>query len=157
MIWKALIKIFSVLVLCTQVNMMFVMFILWVYIHTGQAWKICLATVGIEPTTFGILAQCSANWATRSWLLDYIDIEGTIDTVPKHHILEPTWTRIAQLAEHWASIPKVVGSIPTVARHIFQACPVCGIYTLRVTPHTSLLSNFKTLPCLFRTAEMWFL
>jgi hypothetical protein len=33
---------------------MFVM-LLWVYIHTGQAWKICLATVGIEPTTFGIL------------------------------------------------------------------------------------------------------
>ena len=33
------IMIFSVLVLCTQVNMMFVM-LLWVYIHTGQAWKI---------------------------------------------------------------------------------------------------------------------
>ena len=33
-----------------------------------------------------------------------------------------------QLAEHWASIPKVVGSIPTVVRHIFQACPV-WIYT----------------------------
>ena len=31
-------------------------------------------------------------------------------------------------AEHWASIPKVVGSIPTVVRHIFQACPV-WIYT----------------------------
>ena len=29
--------------------------ILWVYIHTGQAWRICLAMVGIEPTTFGIL------------------------------------------------------------------------------------------------------
>ena len=29
---------------------------------------------------------------------------------------------------HWASIPKVVGSIPTVARHIFQAFPV-WIYT----------------------------
>ena len=27
--------------------------------------------------------------------------------------------RVAQLAEHWASIPKVVGSIPTVIRHIF--------------------------------------
>jgi hypothetical protein len=26
--------------------------------------------------------------------------------------------------EHWTSIPKVVGSIHTVARHIFQACPV---------------------------------
>jgi hypothetical protein len=44
--------------------------LLWVYIHTGQAWKICLATVGIEPTTHGISAQ-------KSWLLDYIDIEGT--------------------------------------------------------------------------------
>ena len=32
------------------------------------------------------------------------------------------------LEEHWASIPKVVGSIPTVARHIFQACPM-WIYT----------------------------
>ena len=73
---------------------MFVM-LLWVYIYTGHAWKICLATVGIEPTTFGILAQCSTNWATRSGQL------------------------IAQLAEHWASIPKVVGSIPTVARHIW--------------------------------------
>ena len=40
--------------------------------------------------------------------------------------------RVAQLAEHWASIPKVVGSIPTVARHIVQACPV-WIYILRVT------------------------
>jgi hypothetical protein len=28
----------------------------------------------------------------------------------------------------FAGIPKVVGSIPTVARHIFQACPV-WIYT----------------------------
>jgi hypothetical protein len=27
--------------------------LLWVYIHTGQAWKICLTTVEIEPTTFG--------------------------------------------------------------------------------------------------------
>ena len=36
--------------------------------------------------------------------------------------------RVAQLAEHWASIPKVVGSNPTMVRHIFQACPV-WIYT----------------------------
>ena len=28
--------------------------------------------------------------------------------------------RVAQLAEHWASIPKVVGSIPTVVRHSFS-------------------------------------
>ena len=43
--------------------------------------------------------------------------------------------RVAQLAEHWAGIPKVVGSIPTVAGHIFQARPV-WIYTLRVTSQT---------------------
>jgi hypothetical protein len=36
--------------------------LLWVCIHTGQAWKICLATVGIKPTTLRILA----NWATGS-------------------------------------------------------------------------------------------
>ena len=36
--------------------------------------------------------------------------------------------RVAQLAEHWASIPEVVDSIPTVAGHIFQARPV-WIYT----------------------------
>ena len=33
-----------------------------------------------------------------------------------------------QLEEHWASIPKVVGSIPTAARQTFQPCPV-WIYT----------------------------
>jgi hypothetical protein len=33
-----------------------------------------------------------------------------------------------KMAEHWASISKVVGSIPTVARHTFKACPV-WIYT----------------------------
>ena len=36
--------------------------------------------------------------------------------------------RVAQLADNWASIPKVVGSIHTVARHIFQARPL-WIYT----------------------------
>jgi hypothetical protein len=40
--------------------MMFFM-LLWVYIHTGQAWKICLAMAGIKPMTFGMVAQCSAN------------------------------------------------------------------------------------------------
>ena len=33
-------------------------------------------------------------------------------------------SELSQLAEHWAGVPKVVGSIPTVARHIFQACRV---------------------------------
>ena len=42
---------------------------------------------------------------------------------------------VAQLVEHWANVPKVVGSIPTVARHIFKLAR-CG-YTLRVTSQAS--------------------
>ena len=54
--------------------------------------------------------------------IDCIDIEGTRLSSNITYSNRPD--RVAQLAEHWASIPKVVGSIPTVARHIFQACPV---------------------------------
>ena len=61
------------------------------------------------------------------------------DSVSKYHILEPP-DRVAQLAEHWASIPKVVGSIPTVVRHIFQLAG-CG-YKLRVTPCTNIEEEF---------------
>ena len=42
----------------------------------------------------------------------------------------------------WASIPKVVGLIPTVVRHIFQLA-WCG-YKLRVTPQTSFSSEYIT-------------
>ena len=41
---------------------------------------------------------------------------------------------VAQLAEHWASIPKIVGLIPIVDRHFFKLAR-CG-YTLRVTSDT---------------------
>jgi hypothetical protein len=41
----------------------------------------------------------------------------------------------------WASVPKVVGSIPTVIRHIFQACPV---WTLRVTSQASYSPEYIT-------------
>ena len=36
---------------------------------------------------------------------------------------------IAQLAEHWASIPEVVASIPTVDRHIFSSLPGVDIHS----------------------------
>ena len=49
---------------------------------------------------------------------------------------------VAQLARHSASIPKVVSSIPTVVRHIFQLAQ-CG-YRLRLTPQTTF-SNWFTL------------
>ena len=41
---------------------------------------------------------------------------------------------VAQLVEHWTSIPKVAGSIPTVVRQTFQLAR-CGC-TLRVTSQT---------------------
>jgi hypothetical protein len=44
----------------------------------------------------------------------------------------------------WASIPKVVGSIPTVFRHMFQACPV-WIYTQ--SNITSIIVLYVLLPC----------
>ena len=50
--------------------------------------------------------------------------------------------RVSQLAEHWVSIPKVVGSIPTVIRHIFQLAQ-CR-YRLRMTPQTSFLPEYIT-------------
>ena len=52
---------------------------LWVYINIGQAVnKICLTTVGIEPATCGILAQCSANWATRSGRFEYVIFRSSL-------------------------------------------------------------------------------
>ena len=63
------------------------------------------------------------------------DIEGT------RLSSEISPDRVAQLAERWASIPKVVGSNPTVARDIFQACPV-WIYTQsNITQHLIHLST----------------
>ena len=51
--------------------------LLWECIHNGQAEKFAWQpTVGIEPATFGILVQCSTNWATVNTLI-YIDIEET--------------------------------------------------------------------------------
>ena len=61
-------------------------------------------------------------------------------SVPKYHLLNRP-DRVAQLEEHSASIPKVVGSIPTVVRHIFQACPV-WIYTQsNITSMILVMSN----------------
>ena len=42
-----------------------------VYPHQA-GWKVSLTTVGIEPATFGILVQCSANWATRPSLFECV-------------------------------------------------------------------------------------
>ncbi len=68
-LWWGLMKGFSMsdncfVDLCTQVK---------VYIgdaslsvSTQGKRTFCLTTVGIGPATFGLLVQCSANWATRS-------------------------------------------------------------------------------------------
>ena len=59
-------------------------------------------------------------------------ISKELDSVPKYQQLD----HVAQLAEHWTSIPKVACSIPTVAKQTFQLAR-CGCI-LRVTPQTSI-------------------
>jgi hypothetical protein len=49
--------------------MLFVM-LLWVYIHTRQAWKICLATVGIKPTNHGV----DIHYITPTQKKTFIDV-----------------------------------------------------------------------------------
>ena len=58
-------------------------------------------------------------------------VPKVLDLVRKYHTLEPTCVAQLTLTEHWSSIPKVAGSIPTVVRQTFQPGR-CG-YTLRVT------------------------
>ena len=93
---------------------------------------------GNEPTTFGILAQCwlpteLSRGQVGSCMWYFGTESSSFDIMCNHYffcvgVMSHTRTDlhdlVAQLAEHWASIPKVVGSFPTVARHIFQACPV---------------------------------
>jgi hypothetical protein len=45
--------------------------LLWVYIHTGQAWKTCLATVGFEPTTFGTVAKPARQFGHAMQILNH--------------------------------------------------------------------------------------
>ena len=51
-------------------------------------------------------------------------------------------SRVVQLAEHWASIPKVVGSIPPWPGIFFKLAR-CG-YTLSVTSQTSYSPEYTT-------------
>jgi hypothetical protein len=44
--------------------------LLWVYIHTGQAWKSNITQASYSPEYITPTQQIS-------WLLDYTDIEGT--------------------------------------------------------------------------------
>ena len=48
---------------------------------------------------------------------------------------------VAQLAGHWASTPKLVGSITTVVRHVFQLAR-CG-YEHGVTPKNIILTRVQ--------------
>jgi hypothetical protein len=57
-LWKMWKWFATEMLLSFQGKSHFIVFILvmllWVYIHTRQAWKICLTTVGNEPTTFDL-------------------------------------------------------------------------------------------------------
>ena len=63
--------------------------------HRGQAFfQACPVWIYTQSNITNIVFTWVHNTNTeKSWLLDCIDIEGTIDSVPKYHILEPTWPR----------------------------------------------------------------
>ena len=77
------------------------------------------------PFMHGILATHVAFSHCYPPLIYYLTERSLFKKCPP-----PTHGKILKKgpAEQWASIPKVVGSNPTVARHICQACPV-WIYT----------------------------
>ena len=68
------------------------------YIHTGQASKICLATVGFEPTTFGMLARCGY---TLRVAITYIPFELIADYKALEIIYLPKLKPSARI-ERWA-------------------------------------------------------
>ena len=72
-----------------------------------------------------------------SFKITSIKIE--LDSVSKYHLLD-RYDCAAQLAEHWASLAKVVGSIPAMVRHIFQVSR-CG-YRLKDSPQTSFSPKY---------------
>ena len=53
--------------------------------------------------------------------------------------------RAAQLAEHWASIPKVVGSITGMVRHIFR--PACIKTSWKDRKEQGSFTNDNTETC----------
>jgi hypothetical protein len=79
----------------------------WVCIHTGQAW--------IESTPM----LCQLSYAVRS-----VRVCVHFGTEFRSFDINAIFSNHDFFCVAWASIPKVVSSIPTVARHIFQACPV---------------------------------
>ena len=71
------------------------------------SWKVCLTSdhvMGIESATFGILVQCSINWATRS-------ISKELDSVPKYYKREPTWPYLREI--RWSHTIKLNNLILT--------------------------------------------
>ena len=121
------------MVLCTQVNKMYVIATLSVYQHRASL-KNMPGHGGIRTYDLWNASPmlCQLSYAVRSVRVYDTRLSSEISYT------RTDLTAVAQLPEHWASIPKVVGSNPTVARHIFQACPV-WIYTQSSKLHTSYL------------------
>ena len=116
-----------------------------IYPHWAS-WKVCahLTTVGIEPTTFGLLRpMLYTNWTTRSIWIGFQFVSNTLTSIVIMNIIgiyssdiertkltfrNITYSNqldhVAQLVEHWTSKPKVAGSIPTIVRQIFQLAHV---------------------------------
>ena len=78
----------------------------------------CDVTLSVYPHRAG-LKNMPGHWGNRTY-----DLWNTSPMLSQLSYALRSVRVCGISAEHWASIPKVIGSNPTVARHIFQACPV---------------------------------
>ncbi|CAB4030743.1 Transposon Tf2-9 poly, partial [Paramuricea clavata] len=83
-----------------------------------------LKHIGSNPTVAGHIFQARPNTLLSWKSIGLVFQRSTYWSTYCSNILNTLLKDIAQLEEHWASIPKVVGSNPTVAGHIFQGRPV---------------------------------
>ena len=76
-----------------------------------------LLTTVVDRVQHNIVEQCAAQHCNKlSTTLIKLYIFAQFQNITYSNRPD----RVAQLVEHWASIPKVVGSIPIVVRHIFK-------------------------------------
>ena len=94
-------------------------------VHAGHAyWKLsyyaCDVTLSVYPHRASLKNMPDHDGGNRTydlWNTSPVLCQLSYAVLFRNITYSNQQDRVAQLAEHWAGIPKVVGSIPTVVRH----------------------------------------